>query len=130
MQKERRIIDTLEPVMNRHKLVIDPQVIEKDWETAIKYEQSVRQSKMLIYQMTRITTERGSLRHDDRLDALAIGVGYWVESMARDEQEGITKHKQDLLDMELQKFMDNAVSPTGMKASSGGGWMRRYTSVG
>jgi hypothetical protein len=29
-QKERRIIDTIEPVMNRHKLVFDSSVIEED----------------------------------------------------------------------------------------------------
>jgi hypothetical protein len=34
--------------------------------------------------MTRLTRDRGALQHDDRLDALAIAVGYWVESMARD----------------------------------------------
>ena len=110
-QKERRIIDTLEPVMMRHKLVLDPKVIEEDYRTAQKYEQAVRFHKMLIYQMTRITTEKGSLRHDDRLDALSMAVGYFVEQMNKDEVAGEQAHKQDMLDMELQKFMDNASNP-------------------
>jgi len=110
-QKERRIIDTLEPVMMRHKLVMDPKVIEEDYRTAQKYEQAVRFHKMLIYQMTRITNEKGSLRHDDRLDALSMAVGYFVEQMNRDELEGEKNHKQDMLDDALKSFMDNANNP-------------------
>jgi Holliday junction resolvasome RuvABC endonuclease subunit len=114
-QKERRIIDTLEPVMMRHKLVFDPKVIEEDYRTAQKYEQAVRFHKMLIYQMTRITTDKGSLRHDDRLDALSMAVGYYVEQMNRDEVAGEKAHKQDLIDLELRKFMDNASNPNKVK---------------
>jgi hypothetical protein len=110
-QKERRIIDTLEPVMMRHKLVIDPKVIEEDFRTAQKYEQAVRFHKMLIYQMTRITTDKGSLKHDDRLDALSMAVGYYVEQMNRDEVAGESAHKQDLLDKELEKFINNVDNP-------------------
>lgn len=110
-QKERRIIDTLEPVMMRHKLVVDPKVIEDDYRTAQKYEQAIRFHKMLIYQMTRITADKGALKHDDRLDALSMAVGYFVEQMSRDEAEGELAHKQELLDRELQKFMDNADNP-------------------
>ncbi|WP_173489371.1 phage terminase large subunit, partial [Marinobacterium sp. xm-d-509] len=115
-QKERRIIDTLEPVMMNHKLVIAPEVIEEDYRTAMKYEQSVRQSKMLIYQMTRITKEKGCLRHDDRLDALSIAIAYWVESMARDEEQGIEQIRQDALDKELERFMENAIDPFGRRS--------------
>lgn len=101
--------------MMRHKLVIDPRVIEEDYRTAQKYEQAVRFHKMLIYQMTRITAEKGSLRHDDRLDALSMAVGYYVEQMNRDEVAGEAAHKQDLLDQELEKFMDNARNPNKVK---------------
>jgi hypothetical protein len=128
-QKERRIIDTLEPVMMAHKLVIAPEVIEQDYRTAQKYEQAVRLSKMLIYQLTRITAEKGCLRHDDRLDALAIAVGYFSEAMARDEEDGIRRIKEEALEKELQAFMNNAVDPLGRKSSSGGGWLSRYTSL-
>lgn len=37
-QKEARIIDTLEPVMMRHKLIVDKQVIEDDYKV---YEKTV-----------------------------------------------------------------------------------------
>jgi len=111
-QKERRIIDTLEPVMMRHKLVFDPRVIEEDYRTAQKYEQAVRFHKMLIYQMTRITTDKGSLKHDDRLDALSMAVGYFVEQMNRDDVDGEVAHKESLLDNELEKFINHVDNPT------------------
>lgn len=127
-QKERRIIDTLEPVMMNHKLVISPEVIESDYRTAMKYEQAVRQSKMLIYQMTRVTAERGALKHDDRLDALAIAVAYWTEQMARDEEMGIEQIRQDALDKDLARFMENAVDPSGRRSggASGTSWISSY----
>jgi hypothetical protein len=107
--------------MNAHKLVIDPEVIEEDYRTAMKYEQAVRQSKMLMYQMTRITQTKGCLRHDDRLDALAMGVRYFTDQMARDEEMGIEEIKQDALDLELEKYMRNAVDPLGRRPHSVGG---------
>ena len=110
-QKEKRIIDTIEPVMARHKLVIDPQVIEDDYKTAQKYDQSARLSKQLIYQMTRVTYERGALRHDDRLDALAMAIGYWVEQMSRDEALGIADERSKALQAELDDFMDAVRNP-------------------
>ena len=64
--------------------------------------------KMLIYQMTRITQERWCLRHDDRLDALAIAVSFFTEQMGRDEAEGERAHTEEMRDRELAKFMESA----------------------
>lgn len=108
IQKERRIIDTLEPVMNQHRLVIDKKVIQQDYastkhlppEKALKYQ--------LFYQMSRITFERGSLAHDDRLDALAIAVGYWVNQMAQDVDIKVKQRQEELLDKELEVFLGHA----------------------
>jgi hypothetical protein len=97
-QKERRIADTLEPVMNSHRLIMDPKVIKQDYETMGEPKYS------LIYQMTRLTRDRGSLGQDDRLDALAMAVSYWVEVMARDTEEALRDHKTQLLEEELDKF--------------------------
>lgn len=99
-QKELRIIDTLEPVMMQHRLVIDPRVIEDDFRTA---EHDLKYS--CFYQLSRITRDRGSLAHDDRLDALAGAVGYWVEQMARDGKVEAEKHRVDLMAQELEDFV-------------------------
>lgn len=102
-QKEARIIDTLEPVMSSHRLIIDQKVIQKDYDTAtdIKYS--------LFYQLTRITRDRGALVHDDRLDALAIAVNYWTETMGRDNNKAANDLKAKAMDKELKKFMGNVL---------------------
>jgi hypothetical protein len=110
-QKERRIIDTLEPVMNRHKLILDRSIILEDYRTVQQYDDASRFTKSLIHQLTRISVERGSLKFDDRLDALAIAVSRHVENMAQDANRGISSRKQELLDNELEKFMTHAVGP-------------------
>lgn len=104
IQKEKRIIDTLEPVMNRHKLIVDCEVVRRDLKSS---EEDINYS--LFYQMTRLTRERGALKHDDRLDVLAQGVSYWVESMAKDLEKSVDAYKEKLKDEELRKFMDHVV---------------------
>ena len=106
-QKELRIIDTLEPVMNQHRLVFDKDVIQKDYDSIQKYPNDIAQRYSLFYQMTRITKDRGALAHDDRLDALAMATAYWVEQMATDADELMVERHNELLDLELDKFIGN-----------------------
>ena len=110
IQKEKRIIDTLEPVMNQHRLVIDPQVIEKDIQTVQNYPSESQAKYMLFHQMTRITKDKGSIVHDDRLDALQMAVGYWVEQMATDAEKEVDVRKERLKDEELERFVAGVVS--------------------
>lgn len=113
IQKEKRILDVLEPVMNRHKLVVDEKIIHDDYnstkhlppEKALKYQ--------LFYQMSRLTRDRGSLAHDDRLDVLAMAVQYWVDQMSRDVDDAMMSHKRDRLSQELTKFMEHTIGNTG-----------------
>lgn len=103
--KEQRICDVLEPVISQHKLIVDPSVIENDSESAAKYEGEMRVAKTLIHQMTRICREKGALRKDDRLDALAIGVGYFVEAMSMDAKKQVDRiNEQERMEY-LQKHM-------------------------
>lgn len=106
IQKERRIIDTLEPVMNAHRLVIDPKVIRNDFESAQSYSAESQLKYQLMYQMSRITKDRGAITHDDRLDALSIAVNYWVEQMAQDANSRIQDRKKEQINNELIKFTD------------------------
>lgn len=103
-QKERRIIDTLEPVMNQHRLIVDPKVIRQDFQSVQGLPGDSRNYFMLFYQMSRITREKGALRHDDRLDALAIAVNFWTTTLAQDDEKKIQQRKSQLLDNELRKF--------------------------
>ena len=107
-QKEKRIIDVLEPVMNQHKLVIDKKVIKQDYESTqhLPPEQSLRYQ--LMYQLTRITAERGALSNDDRLDSLAMAVQYWVDAMAQDADRQINSRREEMLMDEINKVRKSA----------------------
>jgi hypothetical protein len=119
-QKEARIIDTLEPVMNQHRLVIDEALVKKDFENYNDHPSDHAHKYQLFYQLTRITRERQALAHDDRLDALAIAVAYWAEQMDADVQKSLDDHRAALLDMELAKFMEHAL---GGSSASVPNWM-------
>ena len=121
-QKESRIIDTLEPVMNQHRLIIDPKVIQKDYDSVQHLPPDKGIKYMLTYQMTRITKVRGALAHDDRLDVLAMAVQYWVDQMAADADNEIMVRKEELLDEELDKFMSSF--NFGSKSTSNDGWIQ------
>jgi len=102
-QKERRIIDTLEPALNQHRLVIDKRIIKQrnfNEDTG----EEVGLDYNLIYQLTHITKERGSLVHDDRLEALSMAVNYWVEHLGQSQEDGIERYKEEMFLKELEKF--------------------------
>jgi hypothetical protein len=108
-QKERRIIDTLEPVLNGHKLILDRKLVENDFKSTQGLTTESPQNFSALYQLTRITKDRGALRHDDRLEALAMGVAYWVEAMARDTDQAVLDHDQSLLDLEVERFLEHCL---------------------
>ena len=115
-QKEKRIIDTLEPIMNQHRLIVDERVVRKD-----EVQAQADKNFSLFYQMTRICKERGALRHDDRLDSLAMAVAYWVESMARDEVSAAEEYHKAELERELEEFIMNQVLRGGVGGIGGQG---------
>ncbi len=100
VQKERRIIDTLEPVMMQHKLLVDYKLIERDAQNI-----AAKLSYSLFYQMARVTMDKGALKHDDRLDCLAIAVNYWTRQMDADAHAIEDAARAELLDKELEDFI-------------------------
>jgi len=116
-QKEKRIIDTLEPVMNQHRLIIDPNVIKTDWETAQDYPAESQLKYQLMYQMSRLTNQRGAITHDDRLDALSIAVNYWVEHMAQDADRKMSERKEQAIYDELERFKEAYYKQSGKTPS-------------
>ena len=106
VQKERRIVDTLEPVLNQHRLVIDPKVIKNDYDSAQKYPIETQLKYQLMFQLSRLTREKGALTHDDRLDALSMGVSYWTQQMAQDADIKIGERKEEAIYQQLRDFKD------------------------
>ena len=44
-------------------------------------------------------------KHDDKLDALSMAVKYWVDQMAADADVKIRDRRDELFDMEIEKFV-------------------------
>ena len=135
VQKERRIIAALEPVLNQHRLIVSRSVIEGDAKTRDDEAVEKRLAYQLFHQLTHLTVDRGCLAHDDRLDALAGAVQYWNESLAIDEDRAIKERQSELWDLELQAYMgdlegalDRSLlggSITDLAAApAAGGWIR------
>lgn len=72
VQKELRILEVLEPVFQSHRLVISTEVLEEDFEQVKRRDGTdLRDRYSLMYQITRLTREKGCLTHDDRVEGLA-----------------------------------------------------------
>ena len=107
VRKEDRIIDSLEPVLNQHRLIIDRNVIEWDFKSNPDAAPEERLLYMLFYQMSRMCREKGAIRHDDRLDALAQGVQYYTDAMGISALEAIKDRKRTEWNSMLEEFFDD-----------------------
>lgn len=116
-QKERRIIDTLEPLLNQHRLVISPAVIEKDYSSTSHLPPEKAPQYRLFHQLTRITSARGSLVHDDRLEVMSMAASYWLDAVGQDVDEQMEETKREKLQDELDRFMDNTIGYSRQKSS-------------
>jgi len=94
-QKEKRIIDVLEPIMARHRLIVHTDIIEYDTQSVSKYPLEKRESYKFFHQLAKMTYEKGALLHDDRVDAVAGAVRKWVERIAVDEHVRMEQKETD-----------------------------------
>lgn len=93
-QKEVRIIETLEPVLTTHRLVVD---------------ESVAADATLMYQLTHVTRERNCLSHDDRLDALAGAVAELMATLRVDVSQAAQEMKDAEMDEMLEDFIESCM---------------------
>jgi len=110
VRKEDRIIDSLEPVLNQHRLCVDRAVIEWDYKSNPDTAPEYRLLYMLFYQMSRMCREKGAVKHDDRLDCLAQGVKYFTDALSISANEMMKeRHREEFRDM-LEGFLDDPQS--------------------
>jgi len=112
VRKEDRIIDTLEPVLNQHKLIVDRSVVEWDYSSNKEAPPEDRLLYMLFYQMSRMCREKGAVKHDDRLDSLAQGVKYFTDAMSISAYETVKMRRQEEWNDTLEMFMDDPQTAT------------------
>ena len=107
VRKEDRIIDSLEPVLNQHRLIVDRKVIEWDFKSNPDEAPENRLMYMLFYQMSRMCREKGAVKHDDRLDCLAQGVKYYTDALAISAHEAVKTRKQDDWKDMMDEWLDD-----------------------
>ena len=95
VRKEDRIIDSLEPVFNQHRLVVNRAVIDWDYNSNKDAAPEERLLYMLFYQMSRMCREKGAVKHDDRLDCLAQGVKYFTDALAISANQAMIERRRD-----------------------------------
>lgn len=109
-QKERRIIDSLVSTMQRHYLVVHETVLKADAKYNATYGSTDR-SYSVFYQMENITTDRNSLKHDDRLESLAGLVRMFKYDLLVDEDVAAEKRRE----ANAREFFNN---PLGLDANA------------
>lgn len=88
-QKELRIINTLQPLADQHRLILDTKsAADEDFQK----------------QWTRLTRERNCLPHDDKIDALELLVRGFGEIMATDPQQAAKRLHEQKIDEELKQM--------------------------
>ena len=112
-QKEVRIVNTVAPLVQQHRLVVNEARIQSEWEEAERDPETGHQ-RTLMFQLSRVTTDRNCLQWIDRLDALAIGCAWFEESAAQDQAKVTEQRNAE----KLQAVMDaiNDESGRGIEA--------------
>lgn len=113
-RKEDRIIDTLEPVLNQHRLVMDQRLITWDYTSNPDLAPEERLPRMLMYQLTRMCREKGAVKHDDRIDALALGVKHYQDVLAISAREAAIGQKRQEWDNMVNMFLEQPQLATDM----------------
>jgi len=125
-QKELRIIDTLEPVMARGALIVNDDIPRKEPASLAAYPLEKRSTYSLFHQLAFITREKQALAHDDRLDALAGAVRYWVRLIGIDQEAVLERARE----AEFEAWRKNPLGrpqarPPGLR-NPNGSLMNRY----
>ena len=111
-RKEDRIIDTMEPVLNQHRLVIDSRLVTWDYQSNHDMAPEERLPRMLMYQLTRMCREKGAVKHDDRLDCLSLGVKYFQDVMAVSQRDMLVQENRERWNRMLTAFIDHPQQAT------------------
>jgi len=114
--KHRRILDTLEPLISQHRIIVDANVIRNDYEkTNELYPPEQALKYQLFYQISRLQKGANTLAQDDRIDALQIACQYWQKQLAKDQDQAFRDRKDDMLNAELEKYYGTETSNSWIK---------------
>jgi hypothetical protein len=125
-QKELRIIDVLEPIIARGSLVFNDDIARNEAASLNRYALEKRRSYSIFHQLQHITRDKGSLQHDDRLDALAGACRYWTQQIGIAQDLAIKAQRE----REMREWQANPLGrPTytdRAQTRTGGSLMSKY----
>ena len=114
--KHRRILDTLEPLISQHRIIIDKKVVKDDYElTNNLYSPEKALQYQLFYQISRLQKGANTLKHDDRIDALQIACSYFQKQLAKDQDIAFKQRKEDMFNIEMDKYWGNKTENSWIK---------------
>jgi hypothetical protein len=103
-QKEVRAVETLEPLLSAHRLIIDEALVKRITASKDRSHDIDAALKSGFYQMTRLTKERGCLKFDDWIDALSGACRWWTERMGTDVKSEAKERRAEKLKADLLSF--------------------------
>ena len=123
-QKELRLIEQLGPVTAQHRLVINRQALEQDSETAKKYlvdssDGDGALEYQFSYQYAHLTSDRNCLKHDDRLEAVAMAAQYFTDMLHKDRDLA----RRDRQEEEYEQMMEEWLEWVEDKPRHQGAWI-------
>jgi len=105
--KERRIVETLEPLVTTHRLVVNSEVFRRDFRVEYQnVEEAKRRFYRLTYQFTRMVRAKGALKHDDRVDSLAGACAHFADRLQRALAHEQQLSKDDAIQREADKIVE------------------------
>jgi hypothetical protein len=72
---------------------------------------SPRRLRFLLYQLTHLTKDRGSLTHDDRVDAVAGAVAHFQRAMMMDVDQAAKAMRDEEINAEIRISSKASISP-------------------
>jgi hypothetical protein len=103
-QKELRILATLEPLVQSHRLTVARRVLEAD----VKIQEETPQYSF-VHQYTRLSRIKGALRNDDRIEAVSMACAYWTDRVSRDQDAAHKAHQQSLKEAALRRHIEGCL---------------------
>jgi hypothetical protein len=105
--KEQRICDTLEPIVQARKLVVDRRAIESEFKRATSAGRPERaKAKMMMHQIAHIKRQKHALEHDDRVDALEMACAHLRQHIGMDQDVLAERARDEAFERSLESFLD------------------------
>lgn len=121
-QKEKRIASILGPIIGRGSLAVATSCIEDDRACCDPHPAAKKKLYSFFFQLSKLTLDRNSLVHDDRLDAVAGAANCFVELIAIDQKKQIEAVKQ----REFQEWVKNPLGHRNYSAPKRGSLFNKY----